>query len=57
MAEVKTSAQVRMLKIQTMPEQAQAAKLLADELAKRAALLKLTKLTGKLDSIISKKEV
>jgi uncharacterized protein YerC len=57
MAEVKTSAQVRMLKIQAMPEQAQAAKLLADELAKRAALLKLTKLTGKLDSIISKKEV
>ena len=57
MAEVKTSKQVRMLKIQALPERVQAAKLLGDELAKRAALLKLTKLTGKLDSIISKKEV
>jgi len=46
-----------MLKIQAMPEQAQAAKLLADELAKRAALLKLTKLTGKLDTLVGKREV
>ncbi len=57
MAEVKTSAQVRMLKIQALPERVQAAKLLGDELAKRAALIKLTKLTGKLDTLVSKREV
>lgn len=57
MAEVKTSAQVRMLKIQAMPERVQAAKLLGDELAKRAALIKLTKLTGKLDTLVGKREV
>ncbi len=57
MAEVKTSKQVRMLKIQALPERVQAAKLLGDELAKRAALIKLTKLTGKLDTLVSKREV
>lgn len=40
-----------MLKLQGMPAHVQAAKVLGDELAKRAALIKLTKLSSKLGAM------
>ncbi len=50
-AEMRTTQQVRMLKLQGMPAHVQAAKVLGDELAKRAALIKLTKLSSKLGAM------